>query len=119
MEKVISIDGKSVAFKATAGTIRQYRARFGRDLLMDFQKLQKEASTEQPLTANTLTVFENLAFTMAKQADPSIPDTPDEWLDSFEMFSIYTVLPELVTLWVASQAPVATQKKEQPQQTDL
>ena len=119
MEKVINIDGKSVPFKATAGTIRQYRARFGRDLLMDFQKLQKETNADQPLTANTLTVFENLAFTMAKQADPSIPDTPDEWLDGFEMFSIYTVLPELVSLWIASQAPTVTQKKGQPQQTGL
>ena len=53
---------------------------------------------------------------MAKQADPGIPDTPDEWLDGFEMFSIYQVLPELVSLWVASQAPTVTQKKEQPQQ---
>lgn len=118
MEKAITIDGKTVTFKATAGTIRQYRARFGRDLLMDFQKLQKETNAEQTLTAETLTVFENLAFTMAKQADPGIPDTPDEWLDGFEMFSIYQVLPELVSLWVASQAPTVTQKKEQPQQID-
>lgn len=119
MEKVINIDGKAVPFKATAGTIRQYRARFGRDLLMDFSKLQKEAGSGQTLTAETLNVFENLAFTMAKQADPGIPDTADEWLDGFEMFSIYAVLPELVALWVNSQTPVVTQKKDQPQQIDL
>ncbi len=119
MEKVINIDGKAVKLKATAGTIRQYRARFGRDLLLDFQKLQTEAGSGQTLTADTLTVFENLAFTMAKQADPTIPDTADEWLDGFEMFSIYQVLPEIVTLWVSSQTPVATEKKEQPQRIDL
>ena len=119
MEKVITIDGKAVKFKATAGTIRQYRARFGRDLLLDFAKLQKEAGSGQTLTADTLNVFEDLAFTMAKQADPEIPDTSDEWLDGFEMFFIYQVLPELVSLWVASQTPVATEKKEQPQQIGL
>ena len=119
MENTIDIDGKAVKFKATAGTIRQYRARFRRDLLMDFQKLQKEAGAGQPLTAETLTIFENLAFVMAKQAEPGIPDTADEWLDGFEMFSIYQVLPQLVTLWLDSQNTTVTEKKDNPQQIGL
>ena len=36
---------------------------------------------------------------MAKHADPSIPDTPEEWLDEFNTFSIYQVLPSLIELW--------------------
>ena len=36
---------------------------------------------------------------MAKHADPSIPDTPEEWLDSFNTFSIYQVLPQIIELW--------------------
>jgi hypothetical protein len=36
---------------------------------------------------------------MAFHADPSIPKTIDEWLDQFDMFSIYQVLPEILTLW--------------------
>ena len=36
---------------------------------------------------------------MAKHADPSIPDTPEEWLDGFGTFSIYQVLPQLIELW--------------------
>ena len=36
---------------------------------------------------------------MAKHADPSIPDTPEEWLDGFGTFSIYQVLPEIIDLW--------------------
>ena len=36
---------------------------------------------------------------MAFHADPSIPKTIDEWLDQFEMFSIYQVLPEILELW--------------------
>ena len=32
-------------------------------------------------------------------ADHSIPGTIDEWLDQFEMFSIYEVLPEILELW--------------------
>ena len=112
MEKIINIDGKDVKFKATASTIRQYRARFGRDLLQDFQKLQNDASEADVLSVDTLTIFENLAYTMAKQADPEIPDTADEWLDGFDMFSIYVVLPQIVELWQLSNLPVSTPKKK-------
>ncbi len=111
MEKIITIDGKQVPFKATAGTIRRYRSKFGRDLLLDFKTLQDETSSGDTLTATALTIFENLAYTMAKQADPSIPEDPDDWLDGFEMFSIYVVLPQIVELWKLSEIPGATQKK--------
>ena len=36
---------------------------------------------------------------MAKHADPSIPDSPEEWLDEFNTFSIYQILPQLIELW--------------------
>ena len=36
---------------------------------------------------------------MAKHADGSNPDTPEEWLDDFNTFSIYQVLPQLIELW--------------------
>ena len=36
---------------------------------------------------------------MAKHAEPGIPDTPEEWLDGFNTFSIYQVLPQLIELW--------------------
>ena len=36
---------------------------------------------------------------MAWHADPSIPETIDEWLEDFEMFSIYEILPEILELW--------------------
>lgn len=111
MEKTINIDGRDVKFKATASTIRRYREAFGRDLLLDFQTLQKATGTGS-LSAETLTIFEDLAFIMAKQADPEIPETADEWLDSFDMFSIYVVLPQIVELWKLSEIPTATAKKK-------
>lgn len=111
MLKTINIDGKNVTFKATAATIRNYRLMFGRDLLLDFQKLTSDA-TDETFSTESLTIFENLAYTMAKQADPSIPDTADEWLDEFDMLSIYVVLPEIVELWRLSANPVSTPKKK-------
>ena len=47
----------------------------------------------------SLEMFENIAYIMAKHADGSIPDTPEEWLDDFNTFSIYQVLPQLIELW--------------------
>lgn len=37
---------------------------------------------------------------MAKHAHPEqVPDTPDEWLENFNTFSIYQILPQLIELW--------------------
>ena len=47
----------------------------------------------------SLEMFENIAYIMAKHANPDIPDTPEEWLDNFHTFSIYQILPKLIELW--------------------
>ena len=47
-----------------------------------------------------LEIFENVAYIMALHADPkNTPKTIEEWLDDFEMFSIYEILPEILELW--------------------
>ena len=59
----------------------------------------------------SLELFENIAYIMAKHADPSIPDSPEEWLDGFNTFSIYQVLPEIIRLWGLNvQTTVASKK---------
>ena len=48
----------------------------------------------------SLEMFENIAFIMAKHADPKgVPSEPDEWLEQFNTFSIYQILPALIDLW--------------------
>ena len=39
---------------------------------------------------------------MAYHADRSIAGNIDDWLDQFEMFSIYEILPEILELWGAN-----------------
>ena len=51
------------------------------------------------LDSFSLEMFENIAFIMAKHADANVPDTPEEWLDDFNTFSIYQVLPQIIELW--------------------
>lgn len=116
MEKKILIEGKEVPFKATASTTRRYRERFNRDLFVDINELIPRAQTGQ-LRADDLQVFENIAYIMARQADPTIPEDPDEWLDSFEFMSIYTVLPEIIELWGLNVETLENPKKKVGQQS--
>ena len=47
----------------------------------------------------SLEMFENIAYIMAKHAEPNVPNTPEEWLDGFNTFSIYQILPQIIELW--------------------
>ena len=101
--RTIMIDGKEVAFKASAAIPRIYRLKFGRDIYKDLAQLERNVSNGDPekseLDMFDLEVFENLSYVMAKHADPTIPDAVEDWLDQFNTFSIYEVLPQLIDLW--------------------
>lgn len=103
MMKKIDIDGKEVAFRASAAIPRIYRLKFQRDIYKDLAALEKAIGDNSEEVSNldmfSLEMFENIAYIMAKHADPSIPDTPEEWLDEFNTFSIYQVLPKIIELW--------------------
>lgn len=103
MMKKIEIDGKEVAFRASAAIPRIYRLKFQRDIYKDLSALEKAIGDNSEEVSNldmfSLEMFENIAYIMAKHADPSIPDTPEEWLDEFNTFSIYQVLPKIIELW--------------------
>lgn len=139
MEKIIVIDGKEVGFRATALTPRLYRHKIGRDIIRDLnqlkrsyektvaaQKIQKpgENATEQQvneyeqamqdaqLSVMDLEIFENVAFVMARQYDANIPNTAEEWLEGFSVFSIYEILPDILELWQLNQQTTSTPKKK-------
>lgn len=103
MTKTIAIDGKEVTFKASAAIPRIYRLRFQRDIYRDLKELSKALDENDPenstLDSFSLEMFENIAYIMAKHADPAVPDSPEDWLDEFNTFSIYQVLPEIIKLW--------------------
>lgn len=112
MEKTIEVDGRQVKFKATASTARRYRQAFNRDLLVDMQALSTSIGNGQTLSASALETFENIAYTMAKQADDTVPSDANEWLDTFDMFSIYEILPQIIELWGVSMETLETGKKK-------
>ena len=119
--KNIAICGQPVRFCASAATPRLYRLKFKRDIFADMQKLTKDFQAKKAeqnagtdLAVESLEIFENVAYIMAFQADRTIPDTIDAWLDQFEMFSIYEVLGELVQLWGDNLFTSASAKKNNP-----
>lgn len=122
MDKVIRIDDKDVEFRATARTPRLYRMLTGRDMIIDMNKLSKSFKAVEEAKKNgdeicfssqDLLIFEDTAYVMARHANPDMEEkTADDWLDKFNMFSIYEVLPQLLVLWGENQRTTSTPKKK-------
>ena len=96
MERIINISGKEIKLASTAGTLHRYRMQFKRDLTKDILSLEdtfkKIKQNNADFASIDLEMFENIAWSFAKTADSSIPPI-DSWLDQFETFDIYTILP--------------------------
>lgn len=70
----------------------------------DLRQLEKSVGENDEDNSNldlfSLEMFEDLAWLMARHADPAkVPDSPEEFLDQFNTFSIYQILPQLIELW--------------------
>lgn len=117
--KNILIDGKKVKFRASATIPRLYRAYFGRDIFKDMTQLTKNSDKNKKDDGSdieNLELFENVAYIMAKHADPAQPDTPEEWLEQFNVLSLYQALPDIIELWRLNNMSVAESKKKFNQQ---
>lgn len=117
MDKIVEIDGKEVKFRATARTPRLYRVLIGRDMIQDMNKLMKvyerKKKNDDDLDIIDLQIFEDVAYAMARHANPDMEEkTADEWLDTFQMFSIYEVLPHIIELWALNTKQTSTPKKK-------
>ena len=103
LEKTIAIGDKQVKFRSSATIPRLYRMKFKRDIFKDLSRLESSykgnSDDGSSFEIEDLEIFENVAYIMAFHADHSIPDNIDDWLDQFDMFSIYEVLPEILELW--------------------
>lgn len=124
MKKTLMISGIECNFKSSAAIPRMYRLKFGRDIFVDMQKLQKQVSiqekikkesggeTESTLPIDSLEMFENIAFLMHKHGDSNQPSEIDDWLGQFETFSIYEIFPEILEMWGLENKQMSSPKKE-------
>lgn len=120
--KMVEIDGKTVEFKASAAVPRIYRLKFHRDLFIDLQKLAKSVDTKgkksdkpkSEIPIEDLEMFENIAYIMAQHANPKeVPSDIMEWLEEFDTFSIYQILPAILELWKINTQTQSIAKKNQ------
>jgi len=112
LEKTIEIDGKQVTFKSTGAVPKRYKMQFQRDFFADLLSMEgivkKEGASVEDIRNNVdFDVFYDIAWTLAKTADNTIKD-PLTWLDEFETFPIYEILPQIQDVLVAS---ISTKKK--------
>lgn len=107
MEKIIEIDGKQVKFKSTAATPLRYKAQFGKDYFLEILKMEeltkikKTKNQAETLAKIDFNTFYNIIWVLAKTADKKIPE-PLEWLDTFEEFPLFEIIPQIQDLIVAS-----------------
>jgi len=106
-------DGKSLTLRVPRGTLVRDEATG--EIIQDMSSIQRAISQAREnvtklntdendevssLPLDALTMFENIAYLMARHADPeAVPDSVDAWLDGFETFSIYQVMPVIQELW--------------------
>lgn len=113
MEKTIEIDGKKICFKSTAATPLRYKSQFGKDFFVDIMKLSSlDGLNSKKINIGKIEkldfeVFYNIIWVLAKTADKKIPD-PITWLDGFDEFPLFEIIPELQDLILAS---IQTKKK--------
>lgn len=123
MEKILTIDGRPVNFKSTGAFLLRYKAQFHRDALKDIYRMKdfvdetvdeetgKKVYVLKDIEVLDLEIFYNLVWTLAKTADPQIPP-PLEWLDTFEEFPLFEILPELMDMMFASMESSVQSKKK-------
>lgn len=120
-ERTINIDGRDIKFRSSAAVPRLYRMKFRRDMFRDLNRLDRQFKASEKIRkkgggsamqVEDLEIFENIAFIMARHADPSVPESVDEWLEEFEIFSIVQVLPELLDMWNMNMETDVVPKKK-------
>lgn len=130
MQKIIEIEeGRSINFKASAFSPVMYNKLFpGRDFLGDMNDLKKSHDDkEDKFTMNDYELFSRIAYLFAYQGlAPSPRQTKEQieflekypgvwdWIDTFNTFSIYEILPEIMDLWYKNEKTISKGKNPVP-----
>lgn len=121
MKRTINIDGIDVEMKCTGATPSFYRELFKKDLFIEFAKLSKFYKTNESgdMILNDinidLSVLEDLAYTMAYQANRDI-GTKLEWLDQFEhSTAIMDAMADILDLYTSGLDTTSQLKKKNGQ----
>lgn len=140
MVKTIEIEGKLIVFKASAFSPIQYNTIFpGHDFMKDMsvletaaESMEKDENGDTVISVSTLPMevyeyFVKIAYLFAYQGLAPTPRVtqeqiefrekypdPWEWIDTFDTFSIYQILPEIMEIWNINEKQAAKAKKRNP-----
>lgn len=110
MEKVINIDGVERRIVANALLPKKYRYKFGRDLLKDLQASVDSYNSGNGFDEEALA---RLAWLMLREGGEDVGESVDDWLSSIDnIFGLYEILPEIVSLWTANSKTTSKPKKK-------
>lgn len=130
MQKIIEVEeGRSLNFKASAFSPIMYNRLFpGRDFLKDMDALKTaHEDKEDTFEMSDYEHFSRIAYLFAYQGlAPSPRQTQEQkefleqypstwdWIDSFDTFSIYQILPEIMELWYKNEKQISKSKNPVP-----
>lgn len=99
-EKTVKIGEHEVPLKTSAYTPILYANLFNKNIFAEMQDIITIAGEKGTVPFEKVTILYQLAYCMAKQADPELP-TIDKWLDQFDVYDIPSIAGELISLWAA------------------
>lgn len=121
MCKIFGTDHK---LKMSAATPRIYRAKFGKDIIVQMDAMYERLSNEGKkkneekkadsvsFTPEELEMMENLIFVCNRQAEPERPEDIFEWLASFEIGAITGTYGTIMKMWEDNLHQTSTSKKK-------
>lgn len=104
IKSTVKVGDREVELACSASTPLKYKRTFGKDLLQEINEMSK---------TQDVTGLSELAFVMAKQANPGIEDNLDDWLDNFDLLDFYNadVIESILDLWGKNVKQLSKPKK--------
>lgn len=123
------IFGTDHKLKMSAATPRIYRAKFGKDIIVQMDAMYERLSNEGKkkdeekkgeekkddsvsFTPEELEMMENLIFVCNRQAEPEQPEDIFEWLAGFEIGAITGTYGTIMKMWEDNLHQTSTSKKK-------
>ena len=111
MKKTVIMSGRKCTLENNALLPRRYRNQFGRDLVVDMQKMM-DAYKKDPSNFNT-EVLENITWLMLKAGGEDVGENPEEWLAGLDnAFAVYEIIGDVVELWGKGRETTSIPKKK-------
>ena len=113
-ERIVNIDGKEVALRCSGATYIKYRNEFKSDLFTELQKFSE--GDGETLPEGAMETLLKATYVMAKQADPTIKENFEDWLDQFDLMGSVTGIKDVLELITGNNLTLDEAKKNNDQQ---